>query len=153
MSAPVGADIESICNKCGDVWHVVVAKVGEVIAKVQCKECHGLHRYKNPKAPAKKKAAAKPRSRATASASAAAVAEVVAPDLSRPPRAYRTGEIFEPGDRVEHPTFGTGVVQSSPGPGKVAIMFADGPRLLAQAKPASQLSRGTRRSAVADADS
>ena len=26
MTPAVGADIESICRKCGDVWHVVVAK-------------------------------------------------------------------------------------------------------------------------------
>ena len=24
MSPGVGADIESLCSKCGDVWHVVV---------------------------------------------------------------------------------------------------------------------------------
>lgn len=47
----VGADIESICRKCGDVWHVVVAKVGDQIAKVQCKQCNGLHRHKPPGAP------------------------------------------------------------------------------------------------------
>ena len=29
MSAAVGADVEALCSKCGDVWHVVVAKVGE----------------------------------------------------------------------------------------------------------------------------
>ena len=46
MSVGVGQDIESICNKCGDVWHVVVAKVGDKIAKVQCKECNGYHRYR-----------------------------------------------------------------------------------------------------------
>ena len=46
MSAGVGADIESICSKCGDVWHVVVAKVGETVVKVQCKECGGYHRYR-----------------------------------------------------------------------------------------------------------
>ena len=39
VSLPVGKDIESICGKCGDVWHVVVAKMGEQIAKVQCKQC------------------------------------------------------------------------------------------------------------------
>ena len=30
----VGQDIESICGKCGDVWHVVVAMNGTAIAKV-----------------------------------------------------------------------------------------------------------------------
>ena len=35
----VGADVEALCGKCGDVWHVVVAKVGDRVAKVQCKQC------------------------------------------------------------------------------------------------------------------
>src|SRR5512138_3234756 len=49
MSAAVGADVEALCSKCGDVWHVVVAKLptGQ-IAKVQCKQCGGYHRYKSP---------------------------------------------------------------------------------------------------------
>lgn len=46
--AKVGQDIEAICGKCGDVWHVVVAKVGEKIAKVQCKECDAYHKYRAP---------------------------------------------------------------------------------------------------------
>src|SRR6202012_6152712 len=46
MSAAVGADIEALCSKCGDVWHVVVAKVGDKIAKVHCKQCNGDHRYR-----------------------------------------------------------------------------------------------------------
>src|SRR5262249_25121016 len=56
MSAGVGADVEALCSKCGDVWHVVVAKVGQQIVKVQCKQCSGYHRYKSPHgAPADKK--------------------------------------------------------------------------------------------------
>src|SRR5665647_995831 len=46
MSAGVGADVESLCSKCGDVWHVVVAKDGDKIVKVQCKQCSGYHRYR-----------------------------------------------------------------------------------------------------------
>src|SRR5215831_8256165 len=56
ISAGVGADVEALCSKCGDVWHVVVAKVGEAIVKVQCKQCGGYHRFKSPHgAPAEKK--------------------------------------------------------------------------------------------------
>ena len=56
MSAGVGADVESLCSKCGDVWHVVVAKDGDKIVKVQCKQCSGYHRYRSPHgAPAAKK--------------------------------------------------------------------------------------------------
>ena len=41
-----GKDIEARCGKCGEVWHVVVAMVGDAIAKVQCKECHAYHKYR-----------------------------------------------------------------------------------------------------------
>src|SRR5262245_44790057 len=66
MTPPVGADIEALCNKCGDVWHVIEAKVGEEIVRVQCKECGRQHRYRNPKkvdkaAPRKSSAETKPR--------------------------------------------------------------------------------------------
>src|SRR4026209_315429 len=55
MPAAVGADVEALCSKCGDVWHVVVAKVGEQIVKVQCKQCGGYHRYKSPHGAPKEK--------------------------------------------------------------------------------------------------
>ena len=45
MAFEVGSDIESMCNSCGDVWHVIVAKVGEKITKVQCKQCGKQHRF------------------------------------------------------------------------------------------------------------
>jgi hypothetical protein len=42
MSTPgVGEDIEDICTRCGDTWHVVMAKVGDRVAKVVCKLCGG----------------------------------------------------------------------------------------------------------------
>ena len=47
MATPaVGEDIEALCGKCGDVWHVVMAKMGERIAKVVCKRCGGHHLYR-----------------------------------------------------------------------------------------------------------
>ena len=54
VTPPVGADVESLCAKCGDVWHVVVAKVGDRIARVQCKQCGAPHRLKPPGGPVAK---------------------------------------------------------------------------------------------------
>jgi hypothetical protein len=131
MTAAVGADIESICTKCGDVWHVVVAKVGDRIAKVQCKQCNGLHRYKPPGG-----AVPAPRSSGPVRARrpAAAPEPSVAADLTRPVRRYAPADAYAPGDRLNHPTFGLGVVESSPGPGKMQVYFPGGRRVLAQAK-------------------
>ena len=35
-----------MCGRCGQVWHVVMAKMGDRIAKVVCKRCGGHHRYR-----------------------------------------------------------------------------------------------------------
>jgi hypothetical protein len=142
VSAGVGADVEALCSKCGDVWHVVVAKVGAQIVKVQCKQCGGYHRYKSPHGAPKEvrqpSMFAPKAPRATAASSPKAPVErfekpAVAADLSKPPRPYRASERFEVGERVEHPSFGQGVVETSE-PGKVTLFFASGRRVLVQSK-------------------
>ena len=47
----------------------------------------------------------------------------VEPDMARPVRNYSTGEHFAAGDRVQHSTFGLGVVQGSAGLGKIRVEF------------------------------
>ncbi len=138
MSAGVGADVEALCAKCGDVWHVVVAKVGERIMKVQCKQCSQYHRYKSPHgAPADKKKPAATRGPKAPRASRDPVERfekpAVAADLSKPARTYRASEKFDVGERVDHPSFGQGVIELSE-PGKVTVFFATGRRVLIQSK-------------------
>jgi hypothetical protein len=138
MSAGVGADVESLCSKCGDVWHVVVAKDGDKIVKVQCKQCSGYHRYRSPHgAPAVKKMPATNRPakepRPTRDPVERFEKPAVAADLSKPSRVYRASERFEVGDRVDHPSFGQGIIEISE-PGKITVFFATGRRVLAQIK-------------------
>ena len=144
MATPgVGQDIEAVCGKCGGlVWHAVMAKVGDRIAKVVCKRCGGQHRYKTEAGPE----AAEGERRATPRASRSKTAEAAAPrmpafDANKPPLTYSPRESFNLGDRVAHPTFGVGVVAGSPGAGKVEVIFPSGPRVLACAKAASTLAR------------
>ncbi len=150
MSAAVGADVESICSKCGDVWHVVVAKMGEQIVKVHCKQCGKEHRHKPPGGtPAKVSAKAATQARTPKGRSKTAKPPTLPAgpppfDPARPPRAYRPLDPYTVGDRISHPTFGAGVVESSPGPGKVQVWFESGRRVLAMAKPASLLERPDR---------
>lgn len=145
MSAGVGADVEALCSKCGDVWHVVVAKVGAQIAKVQCKQCGGYHRYRSPhNAPAAAKLPAATRPPKEAKEPKAARERdrdaierfekpAVAADLSKSVKPYRASEAFAVGERIDHPSFGQGVVELSE-PGKITVFFAGGRRVLAQAK-------------------
>jgi len=136
MSAAVGADVESLCSKCGDVWHVVVAKEGEKIVKVQCKQCGGYHRHKSPlgataaaKLPANKRPAKAPR----ATVSERFEKPSVAADLTKPSTPYRASMGYSVGDRIDHPSFGQGVIELSE-PGKITVFFASGRRVLVQAK-------------------
>lgn len=144
MSEPVGADVESLCGKCGDTWHVVVAKMGDSIAKVQCKQCGGYHRHRPPGGQAPKRTARKS-GRASAAQRAKATAEMqraeplVEVDASQPPRGYSIRERYEPGQRIAHPTFGEGVVESVPEPGKMQVYFDGTRRILAQAKSGPKL--------------
>lgn len=134
MSAGVGADIEALCSKCGDVWHVVVAKVGDDVVKVECKECHGQHRYKSPHGISGTRKVSVPRPRATKDAPVERIAKPqVAADLSKPSRTYRPVDKYEVGERVDHPTFGQGVVESIDA-GKATIFFATGRKVLVHDK-------------------
>jgi hypothetical protein len=146
MSAGVGADVEALCSKCGDVWHVVVAKVGEQIVKVQCKQCGGYHRYKSPHgAPAEKKLPSAIRAPRVAKPPVERFEKpAVAADLRKPARAYRASEQFEVGERIDHPSFGQGVVEIAE-PGKVTVFFGSGRRVLVQAKAAAEAKTGLER--------
>lgn len=138
MSAGVGADVEALCSKCGDVWHVVVAKVGDQIVKVQCKQCSGYHRYKSPHgAPAEKKmpAAIRPAREVKPPVERFERPSVPA-DLTKPSRTYRASEVFVVGERIDHPSFGQGVVELAE-PGKITVFFGSGRRVLVQAKAAA----------------
>jgi hypothetical protein len=144
-SAAVGADIEALCSKCGDVWHVLVAKDEKGrIAKVQCKQCKGYHRYKSPHGAA---ASAKlpsnirpPKPEGSPGAVKESKSPVerfekpaIAADLTKPVRTYKASDKFEAGDRVDHPSFGQGIVEIAE-PGKITVFFATGRRVLAQSK-------------------
>ena len=131
VATSVGADIESICGKCGDVWHVVVAMVGDQVAKVVCKQCGGQHRYRPPGGKARsvsrtrRKAASKPKGKSTAAE------PLIKVDLTKPIRPYRIKESFAVGDRISHSKFGEGVVEQIVGPQKIQVFFSGGRRVLA----------------------
>lgn len=155
MQVAVGKDVEAVCRKCGEVWHVIVAVEGGKITRVQCKECWAYHRYRPPEGEervdaepkARKKVASPARKSPARKASGTSSAKKtskkgkgsvdeprVEPDLSRPIRLYKMTEAYEPGERVEHPKFGQGVVEDLPGPGKMCVFFEDGRRTLAHGR-------------------
>jgi hypothetical protein len=157
MATPaVGEDIEALCGRCGQVWHVVMAKMGDRIAKVVCKRCGGHHGYRLEKTVTvgddgagaaaggrDGKRSLSPR-RYTRRADEPATPPPMPPfDPSKPPRPYTAKGGFLAGERLTHPAFGTGVVTGTPGPGKIEITFPAGMRVLACAKAVSTLERPT----------
>ena len=149
MATPgVGQDIEAMCGRCGQVWHVVMAKMGDRIAKVVCKRCGGHHRYRTEDG-ADDSGGRDARGplwaprRMTRPRAAQTPTPVPLPpfDPSKPARTYGASESYAAGERVQHPSFGTGVVAGSPGAGKVEVVFSSGARVLACAKGTSTLAR------------
>jgi hypothetical protein len=146
MATPgVGEDIEDICTRCGDTWHVVMAKLGDRVAKVVCKLCGSQHNYrgeKNPKAPSSGPSSwGRPRRRKAGRTAETAAVQIPDFDPSKPPRGYSPKETYYPGERVIHATFGVGVVAMVPGPGKVDVQFPSGARTLACAKAMTAIER------------
>jgi hypothetical protein len=150
MAAQVGQDIEALCGRCGTVWHVVMAMMGDRIAKVVCKRCGGHHRYRregdsgeDASAGGQRADSRRPTSTRRFAKPAAAPAPAPLPpfDPNKPPRTYSAKDSYAIGDRVTHPTFGTGIVAGSPAPGRVDVAFPSGSRALACAKTVSTLER------------
>ena len=58
--------------------------------------------------------------------------------MNRPTRRYAPAEKFEVGDRMEHPSFGQGIVELAAEPGKVTVFFPSGRRLLVHDRQAAR---------------
>ncbi len=126
----VGSDIEAICRKCGDVWHVVIALADRRIANVECRECGARHRYRGVKGETGA-ARGKPATRATSSRTRGGKKKpVVEADESRPRRDFRMTDTYAVGDRVLHASFGEGVVQEVAAPAKIVVLFDVGSKML-----------------------
>ncbi len=136
MATSVGADIESICGKCGDVWHVVVAMIGDKVVKVECKQCGRQHRHKPPggttvRVSKRGKVSASKRAPKKAQGQSQSSEPLIPFNPKRPPRSYAITESFQVGDRIAHRKFGEGVVELIVGPGKVQVFFPSGRRVMA----------------------
>ncbi len=149
-----GGEIDAWCTKCKlDLGHRIIAMVGDVVKRVECRTCNSHHNYHKPKseraaAPAKRAAGAapaagvakEPRAKAPGRETAAQRAErelVQAWEhaiAGKPPAAfkpYRISQTFGAGELIKHPKFGDGVVQRVIDRGKVEVLFQDGARTMA----------------------
>jgi hypothetical protein len=130
MAFKVGSDVEAMCRTCGDVWHVVVAKLGDKITKVECKQCGKQHRFKptgdapsaNTTPP--RRQVVSPRAVGVSRPRAKPSASGIVHDPSRPARPYATTERFELGEQLLHKKFGPGIVVGVEDD-KIRVQFSD----------------------------
>jgi hypothetical protein len=54
--------------------------------------------------------------------------------MSRPIRPYQTSETYLVGDRIDHQSFGTGVIERVMSPSKVQVYFPEGQKMLLQGR-------------------
>jgi hypothetical protein len=125
-----GENIASYCTKCKLILdHAIVAMDGETIAKVKCKTCGSVHKYrtaadvKTPRAPKKKEDAAK---------TAEVLWEACIAEAKGKECAYNMAGKFRVGDIVVHNLFGRGVVRKIY-MNKCDVLFKDKERLMASA--------------------
>jgi hypothetical protein len=126
----VGADIDNKCGKCGDGAHVIVSMSNGRIGKVECKQCNSQHRHRLTDAEKQMK----PAKRASRKSASEPTGPLVEPDLTRPIRPYQISEVYAVGDRIDHTSFGTGIIERVMSPSKVQVYFPDGQKMLLQGR-------------------
>lgn len=146
VSASVGKEILSYCTKCKlDLGHMIVAMKGDRVVKVQCKTCQGFHAFRTPKGATEAKPKTKRAPRAT-SQKVSVESEwerLMAEHPERALKTYTPQTSFKTGDKVNHPTFGQGVVGKLIHPNKVEIVFQTDIRILIHTAAPSTLNQYT----------
>lgn len=149
-----GGEVVAYCTRCRlDLVHRIIAMVGGVPVKVECKTCGSHHRYRKaaedraaearsrPASAGSSSAASKPRSE-SARALAQAAEENQRERLwqskiaGQPAHAftlYSPRQTFKDGDLMRHAKFGDGFVLRVIDAAKIEVLFRDGPRTLAHA--------------------
>lgn len=142
----VGTVIQASCRKCGEQPHTVTTLEGSAAAIVRCNGCGSEQRYVATPGPAKESVISvntSGKTRSTPKRTKKPGPPVWGPEksivqavMSRPVRPYSLSDRYRVGDRVEHRTYGLGVVEEILGPEKVQVYFSEGPRVMVHGRPA-----------------
>lgn len=135
----VGTEFEAACDSCASTTHTVTSVSHGTTATVMCNGCGVTRRFVaqlDGVAPPKIIAGGAP---AAATKRARKPKAAWSPDksmvdavLSRPVRPYRSHDSYRLGDRVEHVTYGVGIVDEILGPTKMQVFFPTGHRKMMQ---------------------
>ncbi|MBT3234860.1 MAG: hypothetical protein HN353_02820 [Bdellovibrionales bacterium] len=131
----VGKEVLSYCSKCKlTLAHlIVVMKDSMTIGKVKCNTCSATHAYKDPSAVKAKRKTTKKKTGSRASNEQKTVEEVwlnAMKQVSTESQKYTPKKKFSIGDKIDHGTFGPGVVDRAIDFNKVRIIFRHGSKVL-----------------------
>ena len=139
-TSSVAGETLSYCTSCKmDLNHVIVAMKGDKIVKVQCLTCKKEHTYRAPKG------AAEPQVAKGSKAKKAATEEpenhsieiewekLMSAHRELPVKPYSTRSQFSLGDKLNHPTFGDGIVGKLIYPNKLEVIFRHDVKVLIHA--------------------
>lgn len=138
MARPaVATETLAYCTSCKmDLNHIIVALKGDRIAKVQCLTCKKEHVYRAPKG------VDEPQAKTTRGRVSKAEAESVNNSVEAeweklmsshrdlPLKPYSTKGQFNLGDKLNHPTFGDGIVGKLIYPNKIEVIFRNDVKIL-----------------------
>ena len=140
MKLSAGNNIEARCTRCRKVLnHTIVAMVGELVVRVECNTCRGVHNYhsgaatkgSSATAPLRKTVAAPARSKKEPGAADREEWESLRPTMVKEQAiAYDMNRKYRVKSLVDHPVFGLGVVKLISGPNKMEVLFQGGKKLL-----------------------
>jgi hypothetical protein len=129
----VGKELVSYCTRCKmDLGHTIMSMIGGMPSRVICRTCKSEHNFKAKKGVKDPGNPGAETSVKTKTPRAPKADKVIPVELEwmkqinaspRPVRPYAANEAFKLGDRVNHPTFGEGVVQKLLHPNKMEIIF------------------------------
>ena len=125
-----GENVESYCGKCKiSRDHTIMTMDGDAVARVRCKTCGSLHKYRSPADPPKVRKA-RVKNPDGEAATAAIIWETGLAAAKGKERDYNMTAKYRVGDIVNHLTFGRGVVMKLY-PNKCDMLFKDRERLMA----------------------
>lgn len=129
-----GDILDARCSRCKTLTnHTLIALVDDTPAQVQCNTCGGKHKYRPPATSkttrtAERKRVSTPRISPAEKARTVWQAALEGNDPSTAV-AYRMDIALVPGQLINHPTFGLGLVQST-GNRKAILLFEEGEKIL-----------------------
>ena len=119
-----GGTVDGWCGKCKLVLaHTIEAMVGERPARVHCNTCGAQHAYK-PNEPGKATGTQPTRTRA------GRYKTLLKDSETSEAKNYSPKDRYQPGDVLEHPSFGRGVATAIKDGTKIEVLFEGGSKLL-----------------------